>query len=82
MDHAINSINIYFEITMEELYDEWKTGQYKKLSECPSYEEASTYRKAINVMKKYCYGDSFKTYSLKEHIEGHIWVTKNIHVKW
>jgi hypothetical protein len=82
MDHAIDSIQTYLEIEMEQLYDEFMTGKYKKLSDCPSYGHVSTYRKAINVMEKFCYGDRFKSMPLKEMIEGHIWVTRSVHVDW
>ncbi|MFS0776055.1 hypothetical protein ABC255_08625 [Neobacillus sp. 3P2-tot-E-2] len=82
MDHAIDSVNVFFEISIDYLYDEWITGEYQKLSDCPSYSECSTYRKAINVMQKFYYGDSYEPVSLKDCIEGHIWVTRNIHVDW
>jgi hypothetical protein len=82
MDHAIDSINMFFEISLDYLYDEWLTGEYKKLSDCPSYGECFTYKKAINVMKKYYYGESYDPMPLKEIIEGHIWVTRNIQVDW
>ena len=77
MDHAIEKVRIYFDISLDELYDEWKTGDYKKLSECPSYEEASTYRKAMNVMRNYYYHD-YQPHTLKEEMESYIWMTRNI----
>ncbi|MGR9635251.1 hypothetical protein ACU82A_30130 [Bacillus cereus] len=67
---------------MELLYKEWESGEYKKLSECPSYEETSTYRKAMAIMEKYYYGSNYKTTPLKECIEGHMWVHKGIKVEW
>lgn len=82
VDHAISSLNSFFEISMELLYEEWKSGEYKKLSECPSYEETSTYRKAMAIMEKYYYGSNYKTTPLKECIEGHMWVHKGIKVEW
>lgn len=81
MDHAINSVNTFYEISLDYLYDEWITGEYKKLSDCPSFEEATTYRKAINVLKKYCYGEVSRG-AVKDDLEGHIWVTKRIHIEW
>jgi hypothetical protein len=55
MDHAIDNLKIYFDLSYEELVEEWKSGEYKKLSECPSYKEANAYREAINVLVKACY---------------------------
>jgi hypothetical protein len=64
MDHAIDGLMIFFDITFEQLVEEWKYGKYKKLSECPSYNEANAYRVAMNVLVKACY--------LPEYVESHI----------
>jgi hypothetical protein len=81
MDHAINAVNVYFEISMDHLYDEWKSGEYRRLNDCPTYGEASTYREAINVMKKFYYGNQEPS-SLQELIEAYIWRSRNIDVEW
>ncbi|TKH12188.1 hypothetical protein FC694_22500 [Bacillus wiedmannii] len=82
MDHAINAVNEFFEISIERLYEEWKTGEFKKLSDCPTYEESSTYKKAIGIMEKYYYRGNGEEISLKEHIENHIWCTQGVKVEW
>ncbi|NUH84764.1 hypothetical protein HUN92_13650 [Bacillus firmus] len=81
MDHAINSVQTFYEITLEHLYDEWASGEYQKLSDCPSFEECSTYRKAIKVMNDWLYGKKSKG-SVKEDLEGHMWVSKSIKIEW
>lgn len=55
MDHAINNLRIYFDVALDELTEEWKSGKYKKLTDCPSFKEASAYRSAMNVLIKACY---------------------------
>lgn len=60
MDHAINSVNTFYEISLEHLYEEWTSGEYKKLSDCPSFDECSTYRKAMKVMSDWLYAESQK----------------------
>lgn len=82
MDHAINSLNTFFEIELDHLYDEWKTGEYKKLSDCPSYGHASAYRQAINVLKKFYYRGNYDQTPLKGILEGHVWVARNEHINW
>jgi hypothetical protein len=51
-DHAINSLRTWFEIEYERLKTEWKSGQYEKLSDCPSFKVTYTYREALNVLIK------------------------------
>lgn len=54
-DHAIDSLRTWFDSEYEELKKEWKSNQYEKLSNCPSYESAKAYREAMNVLIKACY---------------------------
>lgn len=56
MDHAINALRPFLEITLQQVLEEWKSGKYKKLSECPNYNEAKAYVDAIRVLQKACYG--------------------------
>jgi hypothetical protein len=80
MDHAINAVNGYFEISLEELYEEWKTGKYARLTLCPSYKQAATYQKAIEVMRKY-YDAEYTMPSVRECMENHIWLSKSVRVE-
>jgi hypothetical protein len=59
VDHAIDGLKIFFDITFEQLVEEWKSGKYKKLSDCPSYNETNAYRGAINFLVKACYLPEF-----------------------
>ncbi|MEK4108591.1 hypothetical protein NST28_31435 [Paenibacillus sp. FSL R10-2791] len=81
MDHAIDSLSAFYEIALKRLYDEWATGKYIKLSDCPLYKECNTYRKAIKVMRDSYNGETSRG-SVKEDLESEIWVTKGIEVKW
>lgn len=81
MDHAINSVNTFYEISLEYLYEEWSSGEYEKLSDCPSFGECSTYRKAIKVMSDWLYKKNERG-SVKEDLEGYMWVTKSIRIEW
>jgi hypothetical protein len=49
-DHAINSLKTWFDIEYDGLKKEWKSGKYERLSECPSFKAAHTYREALNVL--------------------------------
>lgn len=49
-DHAIDSLKIWFDIEYEELKKEWKSNKYERLSDCPSFKTAYTYREALNVL--------------------------------
>jgi hypothetical protein len=51
-DHAINSLKTWFDIEYERLKQEWKSGQYKNLTDCPSFKVTYTYREALNVLIK------------------------------
>jgi hypothetical protein len=54
-DHAIDSLRVWFDLEYTELVEEWKSGQYAKLSECPSFKSATAFREAMNVLIKACY---------------------------
>lgn len=55
MDHAIDYLREY--MTMDEAYflEEWHSGQYSSIKECPSYETVKAYCDAINVLTKAYY---------------------------
>jgi hypothetical protein len=54
-DHAIDSLRTWFDLEYKELKEEWKTGQYGKLSDCPSFKATTAYREAMNVLIKAYY---------------------------
>lgn len=72
-DHAINSLRTWFIIAYDDLKNEWKSGRYDVISDCPSYEGANAYREAMNILIKACYlpeyADKFKINPLGEMIE-------------
>ena len=55
MDHAIEHLSEYMEMDQQDFIEEWKSGQYKKISDCPHYEAVKAYCEARNVLSKYYY---------------------------
>lgn len=51
-DHAVNSMRAYFNAAYDELKKEWKSNKYERLSDCPSFKLAHTYREAMYVLIK------------------------------
>jgi hypothetical protein len=49
-DHVIDSLRRYFNDAYEELKKEWKTNEYGRLSDCPSFRLAYTYREAMDIL--------------------------------
>lgn len=72
-DHAIDSLRTWFDLEYEELKKEWKSGQYEKFSDCPSFKATTAYREAMNVLIKACYLPQYvndhKIVPLKKMIE-------------
>ena len=52
MDHVIDFILSYMDFEKEEFINEWKTGKYKKISNCPTYPYVKTYCDAITVLNR------------------------------
>lgn len=65
MDHAINSLRPYLEAERDCVIEEWRSGQYKKITDCPSYSAVKAIVAAIHVLEKYEYGEK-KTLSVRE----------------
>jgi hypothetical protein len=54
-DHAINSLRTWFDLSYGELKKEWKSGQYRKLADCPFFKATAAYREAINFLYNGCH---------------------------
>ena len=52
IDHVINSIRSHLEPRVDDFVKEWKSGKYKKISDCPSYYEVKLLTEAINHISK------------------------------
>ncbi len=60
MDYVIDYIEDYMSCyDVEQLRKEYKSGQYKKLSECPNYSTVKAYCQAINILVKEHYHSSY-----------------------
>lgn len=60
MDHAINSLEPFYEVTRDQFIEEHRSGEYKKLSENPYYEELKALVDAINILRKYLGWENIK----------------------
>lgn len=68
MDHAINSLQDFMDVEIEEVFGEWESGKYKKLSDCPSYPAAKALVEARHTLELYYYGQR-KTASVREQLK-------------
>lgn len=73
MDHIINKIWMYSEAERSDFIEEWYSGQYQKLSDCPNYEAVKAYCKSINALNKY-YQTDYKPISPKSIIQDERWL--------
>lgn len=53
MDHLINQFNAFIEFDFNHFYEEWNTGEYEKIIDCPTYESLYTTIKSVNILRKY-----------------------------
>ncbi|MCM3603152.1 hypothetical protein M3175_20645 [Robertmurraya korlensis] len=70
-DHAIDSLRTWFNIAYDELKEEWKSGRYEVVSDCPAFYAANAYRDAMNVLIKAYHrneGDKYLIKPLSERI--------------
>ena len=66
MDHAINSLTPFYEVTRDWFIEEHRSGKYKKLSDNPYYEEVKALIDAMNILRKYL---GWETIKLKDEVE-------------
>lgn len=66
MDHAINSLRPFYEVTLDWFIQEHKSGKYKKLSDNPYYEEVKALIDAMNILRKYM---GWETIKLKDEVQ-------------
>ena len=67
MDHVLDAMEPYYEVTLDYFMDEQRTGKYKTLSENPHYREIKALIEAINILRKYM---GWETLKLSEEVEG------------
>lgn len=53
MDHLLNAIQPFYEVEADMFLSEWKSGVYRKYSDCPSYESLKTIVRAANAIRNY-----------------------------
>lgn len=52
MDHVIDFILNYMSSDKDQLIDEWKSGKYEKMSDCPTYPYIKAYCDAVRSLNK------------------------------
>lgn len=52
MDHVIDFIIDYMDSEKSDFISEWKSGKYKKMSDCPTYPYVKAYCDAITVLNR------------------------------
>ncbi|MGG0656492.1 hypothetical protein [Rummeliibacillus pycnus] len=71
-DRAINNLRTWYDSEYEALKDEWKSGQFERFTNCPSFKSTSAYRKALNILieERYLpeYVESYKIPPLRKSI--------------
>jgi len=53
MDHVLNGMQPYYEVTLDQFMEEHRTGKYKKLSDNPYYDEVKALIDSMNILRKY-----------------------------
>ncbi|MGU9476598.1 hypothetical protein ACV31L_01145 [Clostridium perfringens] len=66
MDHLIDKFEPHIDWAWDFFYQEWKTGNYKKFSECPSYHELKTLLDSVNILRAYI---GWERITIKEKIQ-------------
>lgn len=53
MDHVLNAIMPYYELTLDQFVEEHKNGKFEKLSDNPLYDELKSLIDSMNVLRRY-----------------------------
>jgi len=64
MDHAIDYLRESMYMDTDLFLEEWRTGQFTSIKECPSYEYVKAYCDAINALTKVYYGKEASKYTI------------------
>lgn len=70
MDHVLNSIRSHYEVYLDLFVNEHKSGEYKKFSDNPYYEEIKALIDSMNIIRKYL---GWERITLKSETEFYLW---------
>ena len=62
MDHAMSHLYDYMSYSVEDLRSEFNSGEYGKLSNCPSYKEVKAYCDSYNALERYYHVEGQRYY--------------------
>lgn len=66
IDHVLDAVRPHYEALLDCFLEEHRTGNYKKLSDNPYYDEVKALIDAMNVLRKYL---GWETIKLKDEVE-------------
>lgn len=66
MDHVLDAIRPHYEALLDCFLEEHRTGNYKRFSDNPYYDEVKALIDAMNVLRKYL---GWETIKLKDEVE-------------
>lgn len=66
MDHVLNGMQPHYEAMLDQFLDEHRSGNYKKFSDNPFYEEVKALIDSMNILRKYMGWDPIR---LKDEVE-------------
>lgn len=66
IDHVLEAINSHYEVYRNLFMEEHRTGEYKRFSDNPYYEEVKAIIDAMNILRKYL---GWETIKLKNEVE-------------
>lgn len=68
MDHVIDGIGVHLDARIAILAEDWKSGEYQKLSDCPAYGDCKAIVEAMHCIERHYYGQS-QTPSVRELVK-------------
>lgn len=70
MEHMLKVMRVHYEIMLCYLAAEWRSGQYRKISDCPAYAEVYTIIKSMNVIRACLEWPKLK---ISDEVKGYAW---------
>lgn len=70
MDHVINAMQPYYDVTLEWFLSEQRSREYKNISDNPYYEELMALINSMNIIREYL---GWGSIILEDELELYIW---------
>lgn len=69
MDHAINALQTYYEVTLEQFIEEHKSNNHESIVDNPYYLELKALSESLNILRQY---EGLQLINLNEEIEHYL----------